>query len=615
MSAGAPRYGTRHWPEALLVAVVVLVYLNAFGNAFVWDDVVLIENNPAIKSWGAVRATLTSDILPGGGQGDYYRPLQMLSYRLDHAIWRLDPLGYHLTSTLLHAAAALLFYRLALLLLAGSRPAALAAALLWSVHPAHTAAVTYLSGRADPLSAVFLLASLLAFARRREARFSGWRAASLAACFLALLARESALILPLLVVLLDRALDHREGTTTAAGCRERIFWRYLPYLAVVLLYWGLRLATVGPGSASGATSAVPLGLRLLTMLKTVVGYLAFLLVPLDPHMERRVVPAAGLLEPRVMGAILLAGLLVAIAWRHRRTPVGWGVAWFFIALLPVANLVPLATFMAEHWLYVPSMGLFLAAGWGLGLLAAAGWAQPAAALLVVAVAAWGGLTIQRNRDWHDAHSIFASTVKSAPWSARAWSNLGNAHLQAGELEPAAAALNRALALYGPGAREAVRAHHYLGVLERQRGRPDGAMEQFRMALAIDPGDALVHSEIALSLAAEGHDEEARRAFQAALALDPQAAVIHSNYGNHLFRRDELEEALAHYREALRLDPDFSEAYNNLGSAYFRLGKGELAVAAYSEALRLDPGLDEARRNLEVVRSALASASASKTRNP
>lgn len=614
MPAVAMRHGTRHWPDALLLAVVSLVYLNAFGNAFVWDDVVLIESNPAIKSWSAIGATLTSDILPGGGQGDYYRPLQMLSYRLDHAIWRLDPLGYHLTSTLLHAGAALLFYHLVLLLL-GSRPAAVAAALLWAVHPAHTEAVTYVSGRSDPLAAVFLLVSLLAFARRREAHFSVWRAASLAAFFLALLAREAAVILPLLVVLVDWALDRRQATTATTPWRERILWRYLPYLGVALLYWGLRLATVGPTSVQGATSAVPLGLRFLTTLKTVVEYLAFLLVPLDPHMERRVAPAAGLLEPRVMGAALLVGLLGAIAWRFRRTPAGWGIAWFFVALLPVANLVPLATFMAEHWLYVPSMGLFLAAGWGLGRLADAGWPQPVAAFLVVATAAWGGLTIQRNRDWRDARTLFTSTVTSAPWSARAWSNLGNARLAAGELEPAAEALERALELYGPGAIEAVHAHHYLGVLERRRDRPDRALEQFRLALAIDPTDALVHSEIAVTLAAQGHDDEARRAFEAALALDPQAPVIHSNFGNFLFHHDELEPALAQYREALRLDPDFTAAYNNLGSAYFRLGNGALAVAAYSEALRLDPGLEEARRNLEIVRNALAAAATTQSTKP
>jgi tetratricopeptide (TPR) repeat protein len=605
MSAIAPRDGIRHWPQALLVALVVLAYLNAFGNRFVWDDVVLIENNPAIKSWRAALEALTSDILPGAGRGDYYRPLQMLSYRLDHAIWRLDPLGFHLTSILLHAAAAVLFYQLALLLLADSRAAALAAAALWAVHPAHTAAVTYLSGRADPIAAVLVLVSLLAFARRREARFSAWRGLSLAAAFLALLARESALILPLLVVLVDRALDH-QGRSPAAW-RARILWRYLPYLGVVLLYWGLRLATIGPAAGAGATAGVPLGLRLLTMLKTVVAYLAFLLVPLDPHMERRVLPAGGLFEPRVVGAVLLVGVLGVIAWRHRRTPLGWGIAWFFVALLPVSNLVPLATFMAEHWLYLPSMGLFLAAGWGLGRLADAGWRQPVAAFLLLAVAAFGALTMRRNRDWRDARTIFTATARAAPWSARAWSNLGNAHLQAGELEAAHAALQRALALYGDGAREAVRAHHYLGVLERQRGRPERAMEQFRQALAIEPGDALVHSEVALSLAAAGDDEAARRAFETALALEPQAAVIHSNYGNHLFRRGELEPALARYREAVRLDPDFSAAYNNLGSAYFRLGKAELAIAAYSEALRLNPGLDEARRNLQVVRDALAAA--------
>ena len=587
------------WREALLAAVAFLVYLNSFGNAFVWDDVVLIQNNPAVKTWSALGAIFSKDILPGGGHGDYYRPLQMASYLVDYSIWRSDTLGYHLTSTALHAAAAVLLYRMALLLL-GSTGAAFTAALLWAVHPVHTEAVTYLSGRSDPLSAVFLLLALLAFARDRASRFSRWRALSFVACFLALLAREAAVIAPFLVVLVDRGLDVEKKERGATGWRQRVVWRYLPYLGVDLLYWGLRLATVGPSSASGATAVLSLPLRLLTMLKTVVAYLVFLAVPLDPHMERRIAPAGGLFEPRVLGAALVVSLLFAVAWRQRKNPVGLGIAWFFVALVPVSNVVPLATFMAEHWLYVPSMGLFLAVGWGLARVAAAGWPQPVAAFVVVAAAALGSLTVRRNRDWRDARSLFESTVAAAPYSARAYSNLGNTYLMAGELDNAAVALNRALALYPEGAREAGRTHHYLGVLERDRGRLDLAMEEFRKALALDPRDALVLGEVGLTESVQGHDAEAERAFEASLAVDPQAAVVHSNYGNHFFRLGHLERALAQYREALRANPDFTQAYNNLGSAYYRLGKSDLAIAAYREALRLDPGLSEARKNLEIV---------------
>ena len=101
------------WPELLLLGVTVVVYLNSFDNTFVWDDVVLIENNPLVKDWRHLPALFISDILPGPAAGTYYRPLQMLSYGLDYQLWGLDPFGFHLTNLALHALCAVLFYRLA----------------------------------------------------------------------------------------------------------------------------------------------------------------------------------------------------------------------------------------------------------------------------------------------------------------------------------------------------------------------------------------------------------------------------------------------------------------------------------------------------------------------
>jgi hypothetical protein len=162
----------RRWPEAVLVAVTLLVYSGALQNGFVWDDDVLVVHNSEIRSLAGVPGLFARDTLPGRELGDYYRPLQTLSYAVDYQLWGLDPFGFHLTSVLIHAAAALLLYRLAARLL-GAREPALAAALLWAVHPVHTEAVTYVSGRSDPLAAALMLASLLLFARGREPRSPG----------------------------------------------------------------------------------------------------------------------------------------------------------------------------------------------------------------------------------------------------------------------------------------------------------------------------------------------------------------------------------------------------------------------------------------------------------
>jgi protein O-mannosyl-transferase len=604
MSATEDRW---RWAGAALVALTFCVYLNAFGNEFLWDDVVLIVNNPAIKHWETAPSLLAGDILPGPAespQSNYFRPLQMLSYALDYQVWGLSPFGFHFTSTLLHALAAVLLFGLGRRLLGDPGPA-FAAAALWAVHPVHTEAVTYLSGRSDPLGGVCLLAALLAFLRDREERSWRWRTLSLTAFFLALLAREAALAWLLLLPLVDLALDQRQqAESPRTPWRERVLWRYTPFLAVAAVYLGLRGLVTDLAPMAAATAQVSLGRRLLTMLEVVVRYLAFLVMPAEPHMERRVEPAAALAEPAVLGSALLVGALVYLAWEWRRRawPVAFGVAWFLLALTAVSNVLPLATFMAEHWLYVPSMGLFLAAGWGAGRLAQRRRQQVTMAL-VSAVAVFGLATARRNRDWRDARTFFESTVAAAPWSAKAWSNLGNAYLELGEVEKARPALEQAIGLAG-GAAPLARLD--LGILHRQQGRHQEALAELRALAATDPRNALAYNEIALTLAALGRQEEAGAAFATALELDPMVAAIHSNYGNWHFRRDELDRALERYRAALQLDPDFADAYNNLGSVRFRRGEYKLAVIAYRRALELDPSLETARANIEVVRARVLS---------
>ncbi len=585
------------WHLLVIAGTAFLVYGNTFGNAFVWDDQPLIIDNPAIKSWAQLSTLWGSDLFPRDLASHYYRPLQALTYLLDYQLWGLAPLGFHLTNTLLHAGVALLLYGLISLVVRSPR-AALLAALLFAVHPIHTEAVTYISGRSDPLSALFLLASLVCFLQGDRARFTTWRGLSLAAFALALLAREAAMALVLLVVLVDLTVSRRDGEPLGGGGPGRLVGRYGPYVAVLLGYLVLRTAVVGPPSPPAVTAQVALPLRLLTMLKVIVESLGVLLVPLHLHMERLVAPAGGPFEPAVVGSALVVGALVAgaVLGVRRAWPVTVGVAWFFIALLPVSNLVPLATFMAEHWLYVPSMGLFLAAGWSLQRLMESGWRAAAMGAVVLALVAYGGLTIRRNLDWRDSLTLYQATLKDAPPSARVYANLGWVYQERGELEKAEDAYQQALKL-DPHAADP---HNNLGTLYRTRKLFEEAVREFRQAVALNPHHAAAHNNLGLALLELGRPDEAKRAFEEALRLNPDFSAAHSNLGNYYFRRGELARAREEYRAALRLNPGFAQAHNNLGSVYFMMGQLDLAEDEYRTALQLDPHLEEVRRNLGVV---------------
>lgn len=565
---------------ALVAATAFAVYANALPNAFLWDDLFLVVGNPAIKRWDALPALFTSDLFPGAVRSGYYRPLQALTYAIDYGVWGLVPAGFRLTNVAWHAVTAVLLYVTGVRVI-GIATAALLAALLFAVHPIHVEAVAYVAGRSDPLSAAFMLGAVLAFLRGDRMG----RIASPALYFLALLAREAALVLPLLLLLVDR-LPPR---STRRPLRD-----YWPYLVVLAVYAALRAASVAPG-APPATAAVPLGFRLLTSAEVIVRYLAILVVPLGLHMERAVAPVTSLVDPAALAAAAAVVALLAsiVPMRTRSGPVALGAAWFLVALLPVANVVPLATFMAEHWLYVPIMGLCLAVGW------AAARSTAGTVVAVVVIVLFSGLTVRRTMDWRDGRTLYESLLPLAPDSIRVHVNLAQAYQDGGDGPRARAAYAEVVRRW-PDRPETADALNNLGNLDRDADRPEAALRAFEAALALQPNHVAARNGRALALQAVGRVDDAERELAAALAIDPTAATTHSNLGNLYFRRREITRARDAYLEAVRLDPDHADAHNNLGSAYYLLGERARAEHEYRTALRLDPRSAGAQRNLAIV---------------
>jgi protein O-mannosyl-transferase len=227
----------------VLVALAAFaVYANTLKNGFVWDDHVLIVNNPFVQDWANVRKLFSADYYAGVATSDVEnaaRPMWILSALVDVKLWGLFPAGHHLTSAVLHSLNSLLVFALGASL--GGLAVALMAGLLFAVHPVHTEAVAAVGFRADLLAAFFALAAFLLYRARERWSGSGaavaaarWGllAASLLAYGAGLLSKEMAATLPLLLILHDRLLDPR----TDAG-----LWRraplYLPYAALTGAYF------------------------------------------------------------------------------------------------------------------------------------------------------------------------------------------------------------------------------------------------------------------------------------------------------------------------------------------------------------------------------------------
>ncbi|UCH12272.1 MAG: phospholipid carrier-dependent glycosyltransferase, partial [Candidatus Omnitrophota bacterium] len=182
----------------LILLASIIVYINSLFNPFIWDDSALVRDNFLIKDWRHTRKLFTTDLYYSKSRSNFYRPLQSLSYMLDYSLWRLKPFGYRLTNIILHSTVAILAYLL-FLLVSKQKGVSLIGALFFVIHPIHTEAVVYISGRADSLMGIFLLSSFILFTKHmHQDGPKGQRLyfSSLACFALSLLCKEPALIFP-----------------------------------------------------------------------------------------------------------------------------------------------------------------------------------------------------------------------------------------------------------------------------------------------------------------------------------------------------------------------------------------------------------------------------------
>jgi tetratricopeptide (TPR) repeat protein len=428
----------RRAAPALVAAAAAVVYAGALRNGFVWDDGPLIATAPD--------RPLSAVLFGRDEVGSYYRPLNRASYLLDAALFGRTPAGSHAVNVLLHAAACVLLYALALRLFERRVAPALVAALLFAVHPLCSEPVLFVTARNNLFATVFVLAALLLACR-------GHDVLSAAAFLLGLLSKEPAAVaLPLLLYL------HRTPR------------RMVPHAVACAAYAGLRLASLGSAGVSVGPGA---GDRLLAALSYVPGYLSLALWPSRLTIFHEP-PRFGPLAVTAAWAAIVAASIAIARWRN--PAARFGLLWFALGLLPAMNLVPIPSApFAERYFYVPAVGLCLiaAAVWEL-LPPRAGLPLACAALVALA-----GRTVVRTRDWRDDLTLFASAIRADPRSATAHRNLGVALKDRGDLAGARREWEEALALDGSDAESLAQ----LGTLAAVQGDLAGAERLYRSALA------------------------------------------------------------------------------------------------------------------------------------
>jgi tetratricopeptide (TPR) repeat protein len=593
----------------LIVLVGIAAYANTLTAPFQFDDEAYIVNNPIIRSFhyflapgdvaGLTDRTPTA-VPPALRYAFMTRIAGYLSFAVNYHLHGLNVTGYHIANLSIHLLSAILVYLIVMTILrtgyfkarAAGREAlpdefiAGAVALLFVSHPVQTQAVTYLSQRFASLAACFSLLALLLYARaaqsppglRRRAAYG----ASLLSVFAAMLTKEFTFTLPVLIALYD--MMFLPGTR-----RERIR-RLAPFAAALAVIPVLVFLQQGSVHALDSTmrtitaadsSNISRSQYLLTQFRVLVLYLRLLVVPVGQNVDHDMPVFNSLFDPPVLFSFLLLAALFAAAvrlailsQRDRERPelrlLSFGILWFFIALSVESSVIPLGELVAEYRLYLPSVGISMAAV-SLGLLAARRFSlRPALVygLCALVVAALSSATVLRNTVWASETALWEDAARKSPALVRPHQNLGLYYSAQGRLDDARRELLAALAL----APDNAELHNNLGIVYRKLGAYDRAIEEYGIVLKLSPDDVMARY----------------------------------NLGNAYLALGRIPEAVREYEITVRLIPDYDEAHNNLGIAYCRSGRTGAAVGEFDRALRLNPRNVNAFKNREAcIRKAAA----------
>jgi hypothetical protein len=619
----------RH-PEYYLAGLVSLltfaVYLIALRNGFVnWDDGLYVVTNAHIRSFDlSLFRWAFLDFYAGN-----WHPLTWISHALDYALWGLNPLGHHLTSTILHALNTFLVVVLAVRLAetvstrhyvvstekqarsskessfgesgkVSESPDAVGhslftihysrlitagvTGLLFGLHPLHVESVAWVAERKDLLCALFFLLSILMYVKHAQrdpiqtgmantrARFlGGYYLLALLFFVLALLSKPMAVSLPVVLLILDWYPFKRIRSM-------RSFWtpfvEKLPFVAFSLVSSILTVLAQRPSGAMWDIPA-PVAVRILAAARALIAYLYEMVVPLNliPFYPYPM-DISFLSLTYGLPLVLVIGISAICAVRAKEEKL-WSAAWcyYLITLLPVLGVTVQAgtQFMADRYTYLPSLGPFLVAGLGAAWLTGKALAvkhRSAAPILFAGAAAL---------------IVFASMSYATVRQIGIWKSGIDLWSYVIEKEPERvpiAYVNRGTLLF------------------QEMGQLDRAVADFDKAIALNPSNLRVYVNPSYYHAAylnRGLVFERKGLLQRAMEDMDNALALHPDYFDAYFSRAQLfektgqvDKAIADYERATALKPSSFEAYNNEGSLYGRSGAFDKAIELFTRAIAVNP---------------------------
>lgn len=555
---------------ALVVLVGALAYSSSFRGTFLFDDIPGIVKNTTIRSLWPLSTVLSP---PGGGTPVQGRPFANLTLAVNYALGGLNPFGYHLVNLVIHLLAGLTLLAIVHRTIAGTEPArplagsavgiATAVALIWTVHPLTTEAVTPMAQRTESLAGLLYLLTLYLAIRGASAPSPArWYGLAVVSCGLGMATKETMISAPIIVFAYD--------TIFLSGSFGGTLRRRRGLYIGLALTWAILLGIMAADHFSRGTSAgfgygVTSWQYARTQCWAILHYLRLSLFPYPQVLDYGTWLARSASKV-VPGAIVVIALFAATVVGLKRAPwLGFLGLWFFAILAPSSSFIPLVTqTVAEKRMYLPLAAVVTCVvvcgrlAWerlprlgraGSALASQRRWVLP---LVVAAIAGtFATMTHARNLDYRSGLVMWQDVANKRPQS--------------------------------------FRAHAELAVQLRRAGQLNAAIAEGTRAIELNPADAEAYYNRGLAYESVKQPARALADYSKALDIDPGMAEAYNNRGKLYGVLGQYQPALQDLSKAIALRPDDAEAYVNRGSVNFLLGRARAAVADYSRALEITPG--------------------------
>ena len=480
----------------LLSLIPLCVFLNSLQSGFVYDDIGVIEDNYFIRSLQNVPKIFSRNYFHLANELSY-RPVVTLTYFLDYTLWRLNPFGYHLTNVILHTINCFLLYAVVLRLVR-MRSVALFSAILFSIHPCVTEAVNAISYREDILATLFIFLSCLCLILSRK---KVYYALSLLSYLLSLFSKETAIVMPLFILLYWAFFMRKYPSSLLAVQKDAVNFPstlrsnsnesflsaktgwvryftnyYLGYILTSFFYLIIRFIVMkNPLEASVGYVKGSVAINFMTMAKILGSYVKLMFLPFHLSADYTIAPVLSIFDASFITSLILLVAVGFIIFKMINTPVtlhvlnrdrmyGMFMLCFFAALLPVLNIVPIGHIMADRYLYLPVAGFCIVIS---GLLFHEVITQPPLSkrgkfpvynhtilsksafiipLISILCIFFTTKTILRNRDWRNEYTFWTKILSEQPQNYDAHNNLGNYFYKQGALDRAIYELEEAVRL-------------------------------------------------------------------------------------------------------------------------------------------------------------------------